>query len=96
MISIRGLRSTCSAGGRATRAPTDGGGQERYEAAKYRGDAKASALLRPRTRTVLGSGSPLDIERTQSARIKAPSKGNGEATVFQIHRSRSFMKMSTF
>jgi hypothetical protein len=32
---------------------TDGGGLERDEAAKYRTDAKASALLWPLTRTVL-------------------------------------------
>jgi hypothetical protein len=33
--------------------PTDGGGPESDEAAKYRSDAKASALLWPRTPTVL-------------------------------------------
>jgi len=36
-----------------TRMPTDGGGPERDEAAKYRSDAKASALLWPRTPAVL-------------------------------------------
>jgi hypothetical protein len=39
--------------GVTTRMPTDGGGQERDEAAKYRSDAKASALLWLRTPTVL-------------------------------------------
>jgi hypothetical protein len=34
------------------RMPTDGGGQKRDEAARYRGDAKASALLWPRTHGV--------------------------------------------
>jgi hypothetical protein len=33
--------------------PTDGGGQERDLATKYRADATASALLWPRTRAVL-------------------------------------------
>jgi hypothetical protein len=34
------------------------------------------------------------MKRTQSARIKAPSKGIGEgvATLLQVYRSRSFMK----
>jgi len=41
--------------GVTTRMPTDGGGQERDEAAKYRRDAKASALLWPRTTTVFGA-----------------------------------------
>ena len=39
--------------GLTTRMPTDGGGQERSLAAIYRSDAKASALLWPRTRAVL-------------------------------------------
>jgi transcriptional regulator with XRE-family HTH domain len=39
--------------GVTTRMPTDGGGQERSLAAIYRADAKASALLWPRTRAVL-------------------------------------------
>jgi hypothetical protein len=39
--------------GVTARMPTDGGGQERDEAAKYRSDAKPSALSWPRTRTVL-------------------------------------------
>ena len=34
------------------------------------------------------------MKRTQSVRIKAPSKGIGEgvATLLQVYRSRSFMK----
>ena len=39
--------------GVTTRFPTDGGGQERSLASVYRADAKASALLWPRTRAVL-------------------------------------------
>lgn len=39
--------------GVTTRMPSDGGGQERSLAAIYRADAKASALLWPRTRAVL-------------------------------------------
>lgn len=39
--------------GVTTRMPTDGGGQERHLASIYRADAKASALLWPRTRAVL-------------------------------------------
>lgn len=39
--------------GVTTRMPTDGGGLERGEAAMYPADAKASALLWPRTRAVL-------------------------------------------
>lgn len=39
--------------GVTTRMPTDGGDQERKLAAMYRADAKASALLWPRTRAVL-------------------------------------------
>jgi hypothetical protein len=48
------------------RMPTDGGGQERDEAAKYRSDAKPSALLWPRTRWVLervAAGYEVDAER---------------------------------
>jgi hypothetical protein len=48
------------------RTPTDGGGQERDEAAKYRSDAKPNALLWPRTRTVLewiAAGYEVDAER---------------------------------
>jgi hypothetical protein len=48
------------------RMPTDGGGQERDEAAKYRSDAKPSALLWPRTRRVLeriAAGYEVDAER---------------------------------
>jgi hypothetical protein len=38
--------------------------------------------------------SPLEMKRTQSARVKAPSKGIGEgvATFLRVYRSRSFMK----
>lgn len=39
--------------GVTTRMPNDGGGLERAEAARYRADAKASALLWPRTRALL-------------------------------------------
>jgi hypothetical protein len=49
-----------------TRMPTDGGGQERDEAAKYRSDAKASSPLWPRTLTVLeriAAGDEADEER---------------------------------
>jgi hypothetical protein len=60
--------------GITTQMPTDGGGQERDEAAKYRSDAKASALLWPRTLTVLertAAGYEADPEREdQSAEQK--------------------------
>jgi len=52
--------------GVTTPMPTDGGGKERDEAAKYRSDAKASALLWPRTPTVLeriAAGYEADAER---------------------------------
>jgi hypothetical protein len=78
------------------RMPTDGGGPERDEAAKYRSDAKASALLWPRTPTVLEriAAGYEAMKRTQCARIKAPSRGisDGVATLLRVYRSRSFMK----
>jgi hypothetical protein len=40
--------------GVTTRMPTDGGNLERREAARYRDDAKAVALLWPRTAALLG------------------------------------------
>jgi hypothetical protein len=52
--------------GVTTRMPTDGGDQERDEADKDRSDAKASALLWPRTPTVLertAAGYEADAER---------------------------------
>jgi hypothetical protein len=83
----------CNRRGVRTRMPTDGGGRERDEAAKYRGDAKASARC-DRERPRYWRGSPLDMKRTRSTRIKAPSKGigrrNGGAS--PVDRSASFMK----
>ncbi|MGO4127883.1 helix-turn-helix domain-containing protein [Inquilinus sp. YAF38] len=52
--------------GMTTRMPTDGGDQERDLAARYRSDAKSSALLWPRTRAVLeriAAGYEADAER---------------------------------
>jgi len=56
-----------------SRMPTDDGGQETDEAAKYRSDAKPSALLWPRTRTVLeriAAGYEVEAEREDQSPVE--------------------------
>jgi len=62
--------------GITTRMPTDGGGQERTKPPSI-GATPRRARCCGRGRSRCWGGPPLGTKRTQSARIKAPSKGIG-------------------